>query len=79
MAIFQAWPGQSEAQCQTTACLSSSHKSFCEGRRHLSLMAFLFLFLLRKLSSFPLLFSSAYFSASSNFRFSAVEERGARF
>lgn len=42
-------------------------------------MAFLFLFLFRKLSSFPLLFSSAYFSASSNFRFSAVEERKVKF
>lgn len=76
---FQAWPRQSESQCQTTAYLCGSHKFFCEGRRCLSLMAFLFLFLFRKLSSFPLLFSSAYFSASSNFRFSAVEGRRARF
>lgn len=67
------------SQCQTTARLSNSHKFFCEGRWRLSLMAFLFLFLFRKLSSFPLLFSSAYFSASSNFRFSAVEERQVKF
>lgn len=64
---------------QATARLSNSHKLFCEGRWRLSLMAFLFLFLFRKLSSFPLLFSSAYFSASSNFRFSAVEEREIKF
>lgn len=43
------------------------------------MMAFLFLFLFRKLSSFPLLFSSAYLSASSNFRFSAVKEREIKF
>lgn len=62
---------------QAAARLSGHHKFFCEGRRRLSLMAFRFLFLLRKLSSFPLLFSSAYFSASSNFLFSAAKERGA--
>lgn len=44
-----------------------------------SFPAFLFLFLLRKLSSLPLFFSSWYLSANSSFFFSATREKNTTF
>ena len=64
--LLQECPWTPHAAFVSCSCLGSFLRSFT---------AFLFLFLLRKFSSLPLLFSSWYFSASCSFFLSAAGEQ----